>query len=113
MASKEDVDRFLSDFRAKMAVFDIVYLNRAKNLQALAKLEITPFDRKGFLKKLTVANYYRGPTTDNEHLSDLWEFGLLIRSSEVYIKIQLGVQQYPAICISFHLAEHPMNYPYK
>ena len=38
----------------------------------------------------------------------LWESG-----QEVYIKISYGMPNRRAICISFHLAEYPMNYPYK
>ena len=35
-----------------------------------------------------------------------------IKEQEVYIKITLG-RGTSALCISFHIAEHPMNYPFK
>jgi hypothetical protein len=35
MATKSDVEAFLNTFKAKMEVFDVVFLNRDKNLQAL------------------------------------------------------------------------------
>ena len=36
-----------------------------------------------------------------------------INGQEVYIKIAYGMPNSHAICISFHIAEFPMNYPYK
>ena len=40
-------------------------------------------------------------------------FGKDVEGKEVYIKISYGMPNRQAICISFHLAEYPMNYPYK
>ena len=40
-------------------------------------------------------------------------FGKLFKNSEVYIKISMGNENNKAICISFHCAERPMNYPLK
>jgi len=36
-----------------------------------------------------------------------------VNGREVYIKITLGASDHSAVCISFHIAEHPMNYPFK
>lgn len=111
MTSKNEVSRFLTDFKAKLGIDDIVYINRMKNLQALADLDIRPFERTAFLRQLSVENYYRGSHADQAGISDLWEFGIQVK--EVYIKIQLGAANRPTICISFHLAEFPMNFPLK
>ena len=35
------------------------------------------------------------------------------KEREVYIKITLGYENGQTICISFHIAEHPLNYPFK
>ena len=43
----------------------------------------------------------------------MWVFGKDVKGSEVYIKITLGPPNYRAVCISFHVAEHPMKYPLK
>ena len=40
-------------------------------------------------------------------------FGKDVKGREVYIKITLGYQNGQTICISFHIAEHPMQYPFK
>lgn len=44
---------------------------------------------------------------------DLWVFGKDVKGQEVYIKICYGLPNRSTICISFHVAEFPMNYPYK
>ena len=43
----------------------------------------------------------------------MWVFGKDFNGNEIYIKIALGVQDKNTICISFHKAEHKMNYPFK
>ncbi len=113
MATKSEVEAFLSTFKAKMEVFDVVFLNRDKNLQALIDLEMTRISRKEILKELRVGDYFRGPTKDAENGPDLWEFGRLHKQKEVYIKITIGMVSKPVICISFHLAERAIVYPFK
>lgn len=113
MADPDEVSRFLADFKAKLDVYDVVYLNREKNLQALADLDIRPFERTAHLRNLTVEQFFRGPHPDQAGISDLWEFGVQLKGKEVYIKVQLGSPNRSTICISFHLAEFPMTYPFK
>jgi len=43
----------------------------------------------------------------------MWVFGKMVRGTEVYIKITMGTFNNSVICISFHLAEHPLKYPLK
>lgn len=113
MVAPDEVNRFLADFKAKLDVYDVVYLNREKNLQALADLDIRPFERTAFLRSLAVEQYYRGPHPDQAGISDLWEFGVQVKGKEVYIKIQSGLPNRSTICISFHVAEFPMKFPHK
>ena len=40
-------------------------------------------------------------------------FGKDIKGRDVYIKITMGMANCQTICISFHLAEHPLTYPFK
>ena len=108
-----EVEAYLNDFKQKMEVFDVVFLNRGKNLQALLDLEIVRASRKEKLKELQVSDYYRGPSQDDFGGEDLWEFGKVINGKEVYIKISIGRQNKPVICISFHLAERKIKYPFK
>lgn len=48
MISKDEVQRFLDQFHAKMKVFGIIYRDdRSKNRQTLEELEIVPMYRQG------------------------------------------------------------------
>ena len=71
-------------------------------------------DRKMTLERLVVQDYSEGPLEEKLYGgSDMWVFGKQIKTKEVYIKISLGAHGSSVICISFHIAEHTMNYPLK
>jgi len=110
---ESDVEAFLSDFKVKMNVFRVIYTDREKNLQGLLDLEIRSIDRTEVLKSLIVKDYYKGPTKDNVNGPDYWEFGKIVNRKEAYIKITMGNENRPVICISFHLAERAIVYPFK
>jgi hypothetical protein len=113
MATRSEVESFLNTFKAKLEVFDVIFMNRDKNLRALIDLEITRVSRRELLKELKLEDYFRGPTKDVDNGPDLWEFGRSLKQKEVYIKITIGMMNKPVICISFHLAERAIEYPYK
>ncbi len=62
MTTPQDVSAFLNEFKAKMNDYSIVYIQRDKNFQALADLDILANDRTRYLQSLEVENYYKGPT---------------------------------------------------
>ncbi len=115
MATSEEVHSFLQDFKVKLGIWGVVFRDdRGKNAQALLNLEITPVFREKILKELQVGDYYEGPKKENLYGgADMWVFGKTIKGQEVYIKITLGFSGAQVICISFHVAEHPMDYPLK
>jgi len=115
MDTKDEVRAFLEGFKQKIDIHPegVIYLHRDKNFQTLADLDIRPIDRTACLKNLRVEDYYRGPTIDNEARSDYWEFGIVVKGQEVYVKIRMGNVGKPVICISFHLAERTITYPFK
>jgi hypothetical protein len=115
MTTKQEVERFLNDFKTKMSIFHILFMdNRGKNAQALLDFEISPNKRIEILKKLAVEDYSQGPLEENMHgLQPMWVFGKDVKGTEAYIKISMGIANSQTICISFHPAEHPMKYPYK
>ena len=114
MATEEEVESFLIDFKVKLTIWDVLYLDRPKNIQALIDLEIRPIDRKLTLESLVTADFSEGPKSDTMlNGADMWIFGKQVNSSEVYIKITLGTVSSSVICVSFHISEHPMNYPFK
>ncbi len=115
MVSKQEVQIFLKELKSKIDVFDILFLDdRGKNQQALLDLEILPIKRKGVIKSLKTENYSEGPLDEKMRgIFPMWIFGKLVKEKEVYIKISMGNLNSRVICISFHIAEHNMNYPYK
>lgn len=115
MANRQEVEAFLKSLKEKISVFDVAFRPRKKNLDDLATLEISPIKRKEYLLSLTADHYYAGPKNDTYDTTrpDYYEFGIQIKGREVYIKISLGLSNKMADCMSFHIAEFPMNYPLK
>ena len=114
MATYEEVERFLERMREKIRVFGIIYRDdRGKNMQTLAELEITPVFRDSIIIDLGVEDYSEGPIVDSiNNYGEMWVFGKDVKDNEVYIKITLDAGT-NALCISFHIAEHKMNFPFK
>ncbi len=108
-----EVEIFLDNFKVKMGIWNLVLLSaRQKNTQTLADLEISFNDVRSILASLEATEYSEGPLSD--HMlggAEMWVFGRIVKSREVYIKITLGRTNNPVICISFHFAEYPMKYP--
>ena len=78
------------------------------------QLEITHLQREVIVKSLQVQDYVEGLVIDllNKE-GEMWVFGKDVKGREVYIKITLGYENGQTICISFHLAEYPLKYPFK
>ena len=114
MATKEQVEDFLKRLKEKIKVFDIIFRDdRGKNLQTLATLEITPIYRKQVVLSIEPEDYVEGPIVDTlNKMGEMWVFGKNVKGQEVYIKITLGLPNSSTICISFHIAEHPLNHPF-
>lgn len=114
MTLKEDVQQFLRDFKQKAKVFGIVYYPRQINTDTLVALGITPEMRTEYLMNLTMTDYYKGPTKDENPIRpEFYEFGLTIKGQEVYIKLSLGNFSKSPHCMSFHTSMHPIKYPLK
>ncbi len=115
MSTEDEVALFLKDFKEKMKFWDVLFRDdRGKNAQALVELELRPVERKTILEAIETKDYSEGPLEENLYGgSDMWVFGKTIKKREVYIKITIGAIGSNVICISFHLAQHKMNYPLK
>ena len=115
MIDKEEVQRFLNQFNSKMTVFGIIYRDdRGQHPQTLEELEIVPMYRRLVIESLTVEDCVQGPLIDElNRLGEMWVFGKDVKGREIYIKIMMGCVGSQTICISFHIAEHPLSYPYK
>lgn len=67
-----------------------------------------------YIKELDVHNYsYTDDDHDSKHSGEVWIFGkgiiLFQAIEEFYIKLKLRGR---VICLSFHIAEHAIKYPY-
>lgn len=115
MTSKKEVELFLSQLKDKIKVFEVAFRPRDKNIESLAELDITPGKRLEYLMNLKAEDYYSGPNKDTYDSTkpEYYEFGIQIKGKEVYIKISPGLPNKMVDCMSFHLAEFPMNYPLK
>jgi hypothetical protein len=115
MSAKTEVESFLKDFKYKMKFWDVLFRDdRGKNAQTLVDLELRPIERKAILEALETKDYSEGPLTEKLYGgANMWVFGRLVKKREVYIKITMGAISNSVICISFHLAQHKMNYPLK
>ncbi len=115
MALSDQVQSFLRDFKEKLKIWGVIFRDeRGKNTQALLDLDISANYREKVLAELTASDYSEGPLKEGLYGgADMWVFGKKIKGVEVYIKITLGFFGAQVICISFHVAEHPMRYPLK
>ena len=115
MRRELEVATFLNDFKEKMKFWDVLFRDdRGKNTQALVDLEIRPIERNAILNAIETRDYSEGPLEEKMYGgADMWVFGKTIKKKEVYIKITIGPMGSSVICISFHLAQHKMNYPLK
>jgi hypothetical protein len=115
MTTETEVAAFLQDFKEKMKFWDVLFRDdRGKNAQALVDLELRPIERKAILEALQTKDFSEGPLKEKLYGgADMWVFGKEVKKKEVYIKITMGAMGSSVICISFHLAQHKMNYPLK
>lgn len=115
MLTIDDVKTFLNQFNIKAKVFGILFRDdRQKNREALVRLEISPLQREVIVKSLEAQDYIEGPVVDElNKKGEMWVFGKDVKEREVHIKITLGNENGQTICISFHIAEHPLVYPFK
>ena len=115
MTSKKEVDSYLKQLKVKVDIFGILFLDdRGKNQQTLHDLEISPLKRKEIICSLKAEDYSQGPLDEKMRgILPMWVFGKKINTEEVYIKVSMGMENSRAVCISFHIAEHALKYPFK
>ncbi len=115
MSSKHEVETYLKELKVKMEFSGILFLDdRGKNQQTLHDLEISPAKRKEIISSLKVEDYSQGPLDEKMRgILPMWVFGKQVKKKEVYIKVSMGIENNGTVCISFHIAEHPINYPFK
>lgn len=88
--------------------------DRGKNFQTMVILDIKPIERIKILESIRLEDFSHGPISEVLYGgSEMWIFGKNFKEYELYIKITMGIIGSPVICISFHIAEHKLYYPFK
>ena len=121
MSIESKVGSFLKELKELIRIWDVFFVNRPKNsAQHLADLGITANKRTEIITSLEVVDYSEGPLEETQfNGTEMWVFGKVIKKNEIYIKLTISKDTSKSkdtikvICISFHKAEHPMNYPLK
>lgn len=79
-------------------------------------LDLDNADVVWYLSNLSLDNYsHTFLDNDNNDPPNLYVFGKYISGKLIYIKIKLrniGVRKKTIVCISFHEALYPMNFPF-
>jgi hypothetical protein len=109
------VEQYLRDFKDKLQFFGFIIADRDKNsFKTLLKLGINGDSVRDCLLGLQATDYFQGPMPNQlAGRPDVWVFGHTCRGKEMYIKVYLGRFSRPVICVSFHLAQYPIQYPLK
>lgn len=114
--SSDEVAGFLKEFKRVALDRGKFYLvRRAERNKDIITLGLTRQNCIDEIVDLSVADYCKGPEADNDRAGEVWVFGKSIAGREVYIKLKVadvGCEKI-AKCISFHVAEYPMCYPFK
>lgn len=114
--SFEAVRDFLLDFKDTVTAGSGVYLiPRYANRQTLIHLGLTKRNLEEILLGLTVLDYCKGPDADRDQPGELWVFGKNVKGEAIYIKLKVADVKGNKIakCISFHIAEYELKFPYK
>ena len=111
MTSEEDVRDFLLRFNRSVEESYLIVVPREKNLRIFTRLGLDIDDVEHFIRELSVRQYSEGPLVDDDGSEgEIWIFGMRIQMIDFYIKLKLSED---AKCLSFHAAEHLMEFPYE
>jgi len=117
MATRQDVARFLADFKAAIDLGYLHWLPRPADRQHLIDLGVTQNQAVECLKSLTPENYSKGPEPDDTKPDrSVWIFGCVVHGVEAYIKLALQPDNRKRHVVhgliwSFHRSDHPLKYP--
>lgn len=113
MPTHHQVDAFLKRFQA-VALKNLLFVPRGKNVQSIIDLGMSFACVKETILNLAYTDYVSGPSANNANpVQNIWVFGTRINGDEIYIKLVDDFSGGCAICISFHRALQPLQYPFK
>ncbi len=109
----KQVKQFLLEIKYLIYQEGLSIKNHKNNRDNLIEIGLTAKQREESILGLSITDYCSGPHIDNLAPGVYWVFGKLINDIEVYIKIKIAGEsgEERALCLSFHKAEKPLNYP--
>lgn len=113
--AKEEVADFLKGFKDTAVGYGGIFFVRLNEYDLTRqKLEINKLGVEHEIYNLTTNHYSSGPDPDYGEPGEVWVFGKEIRGREVYIKLKVSAADIGKIakCLSFHIADRPIKYPY-
>lgn len=113
MKSKEEVEEFLRQFKPKMKVWGVLFLDREKNKETIARLGINYTKVEEIVQDIETIDFCETIIDTMGSFGEMWVFGKDYEGHELYVKISLGRTGSKTICISFHIAEYPMKYAFR
>lgn len=117
MTQIEDIKEFLNEAKSLMKSGSFDFVPRKKNMDSIKTTSLRIRHVKEIILDLNYKNYYRGPDDDigSNRQGVVWEFGYEIDGINFYIKLKTEKrgEKECLVCLSFHIAEQPLYYPYK
>lgn len=113
--NQEKVVRFLRNFKQAACERGVFVIPRDSTLSTLRQFGMTKRNLQDELLTLSLTHYSKGPEKDRDQNGELWIFGKPVARHEMYIKLKIFkvAGEYHAKCISFHVAEYPLRYPFR
>lgn len=114
-SSEDQITEFLIKFKFFASCPGcFIFVEREKNMQCLAELELNVYDVKEIILGLTYRDYFLGPEPDKDFMGrEIWVFGYNLHGEEIYIKLADNLSHNVAKVVSFHKSTRPMSYPYR
>lgn len=106
---------FLLEFKEVTSGSGVDLIPRHDTRETLRYLGLTKRNLEEILLSLSVSDYCSGPEADRDKGGEIWVFGNTVGGHEIYIKLKVvdvGERRI-AKCISFHIAQFPLNYPFR
>ena len=109
----EDVKSFLNRMHVKVDIYGMVFADRHRCQETMRMLGINEVVAKHIVMALDATDFSKYFDDTTQWWCDLWAFGKDIKGEEIYIKIGLGLPNRQTVCVSFHKADFPIQYPFK
>lgn len=109
----DDVKSFLNSMNVKIDIYGMVFAERQRCQETMRMLGINEIVAKSIIKTLDATDFSKYFDDITQWGCDLWAFGKDINGEEIYIKIGLGLPNRQTVCVSFHRADFPIQYPFK